>query len=190
MSELERLRNYMAESRRLSETFWDREGETVVRAGRALVDALRDGRKVLTFGNGGSAADAQHLANELVNRFEADRRALPAVALTTDSSNLTAISNDAAFEEVFARQVEALGAEGDVAIAITTSGASPNILRALEAAHSRGMVTIGFLGRDGGPARPLCDHPIVVPHERTARIQEVHLQVLHALCHMVDEAFG
>jgi D-sedoheptulose 7-phosphate isomerase len=126
-----------------------------------------------------------------VNRFEVkDRRALPAVALTTDSSNLTAIGNDASFETIFSRQIEALGAPGDVAVGITTSGTSPNVLRALEAARAKGMVTIGFLGRDGGPARDLCDHALVVEHDRTARIQEVHLQILHALCFLVDEAFG
>jgi D-sedoheptulose 7-phosphate isomerase len=189
-SVLEDILEQMAASRALSERFWASEAQTVEAAGTALIAALRSGGKLLTFGNGGSAADAQHLANELVNRFETERRGLAAIALTTDSSNLTAISNDYAWDRVFARQIEALGTAGDVALGITTSGRSPNVLRALETAKERGLVRIGFLGGDGGPARELCEHAIIVPHDRTARVQEVHLQVLHAVCSMVDAALS
>jgi len=187
---LNEIRGQMEESRQLSGAFWASNIDAVGRAGEAVVKSLRSGGKVLTFGNGGSAADAQHLANELVNRFETERVALPAVALTTDSSNLTAISNDYAWERVFARQIEALGREGDIAIGITTSGSSPNVLRALELAGERGMVRIGFLGQEGGAALSLCEHPIVVNHAATARIQEVHLQILHAICRIVDASYA
>lgn len=187
---LEDILKQMAASRALSEAFWGTEAHSVEQAGNALIAGLRGGGKLLTFGNGGSAADAQHLANELVNRFETDRDGLAAIALTTDSSNLTAISNDDAWDRVFARQIEALGRPGDIALGITTSGKSPNVLRAFETAGERGLVRIGFLGKDGGPARGLCEHPVVVPHDRTARVQEVHLQILHAICAMVDAEFS
>ena len=157
----------------------------VVKAAAAIAAALKDGRTVLVFGNGGSAADAQHFAAELVGRYEKDRQAWPAVALTTDTSALTAIGNDYGFERVFARQIEALGRTGDVAIGISTSGNSPNVLRALEAANDRGLVTIALTGR-GGEAGRIARLHVRVDDERTARIQEVHATLLHAVCELVE----
>jgi D-sedoheptulose 7-phosphate isomerase len=157
----------------------------VVKAADAIAAALKNGRTVLVFGNGGSAADAQHFAAELVGRYEKDRKAWPAVALTTDTSALTAIGNDYGFDRVFARQIEALGKTGDVAIGISTSGKSPNVLRALEAANDRGLVTIALTGR-GGDAGKIARLHVRVDEERTARIQEVHATVLHAICELVE----
>jgi D-sedoheptulose 7-phosphate isomerase len=157
----------------------------VVDAAGAIAAALKDGRSVLVFGNGGSAADAQHFAAELVGRYEKERRAWPAVALTTDTSALTAIGNDYGFDRVFARQIEALGREGDVAIGISTSGKSPNVLRALEAAKARGLVTIALTGR-GGEAGRIATLHVRVDEERTARVQEVHATLLHAICELIE----
>jgi D-sedoheptulose 7-phosphate isomerase len=158
----------------------------------AAISVLRAGGKLLLCGNGGSAADSQHIATELTVRFERHRRGLPAIALTTDSSALTAAGNDFGFERVFARQVEALGRPGDLLIGITTSGGSPNVVAALEAARAGGLVTACLTGRDGGriAAEKLADHCLVVPSASTARIQEVHIFLLHALCLAIDEAFA
>jgi D-sedoheptulose 7-phosphate isomerase len=153
----------------------------------ALVTAFDRGGKALIFGNGGSAADAQHFACELVVRFQRDRRAVAAIALSTDTSILTAVANDATFVRVFARQVEALGAAGDVAIGISTSGRSPNVVAALEAARSGGLRTIALTGRDGGPMGRLADIHVNVPHEVTARIQEVQHTQMHVICELVEE---
>ena len=158
----------------------------VVAAASAIAEALRQGRAVFTFGNGGSAADAQHFAAELVGRYERERKAWPAIALTTDTSALTAVSNDYGFEHVFARQLEALGREGDVAMGISTSGASPNVLRALAAAKERGLVTIALTGR-GGDAGTIAQHHIAVQEERTSRVQEVHATVLHVMCELIEK---
>lgn len=155
-----------------------------------LIEALREGRRVLIFGNGGSAADAQHIAAEMTGRFKINRRALPAIALTTDTSALTAIGNDFGFEQVFSRQVEALCAAGDVAWAISTSGNSPNVIAGIEAARARGARVIGFTGRNGGRMRPLCDHVFCVPHEQSDRIQEGHILAYHYLCERVELAFA
>lgn len=160
----------------------------ILAAGEAMVAALADGRSILVFGNGGSAADAQHFAAELVVRYERDRVARSALALTTDSSLLTAAANDAGFDQVFARQIEALGRPGDVALAITTSGGSPNVLRALEAANARDLITIALTGRDGGQAGKLARIHVNVAEERTAIAQEVHTTILHAWCELIDEA--
>ena len=157
----------------------------VVTVASAIVAALTAGRTVLVFGNGGSAADAQHFTAELVGRYERERRAWPAIALTTDTSALTAIGNDYGFDRVFARQVEGLGKAGDVAIGITTSGNSPNVLRALEAANERGLVTVALTGR-GGKAGKIAAHHIAVAEDRTARVQEVHATVLHVICDLVE----
>jgi D-sedoheptulose 7-phosphate isomerase len=157
----------------------------IVAAADLIATALKNGRSVLVFGNGGSAADAQHFAAELVGRYEKERRAWPAVALTTDTSTLTAIGNDYGFERVFARQIEALGRTGDVAIGISTSGKSLNVLRALEAANDRGLVTIALTGR-GGEAGRIARLHVRVDEERTARIQEVHATLLHAVCELVE----
>jgi len=156
----------------------------------SMVTALMSGRKLMFCGNGGSAADSQHLASEFTGRFINDRRPLAALALTTDSSALTCIANDYSFDEVFRRQVLGLGREGDCLIAISTSGNSRNVIRAAEAARAGGMRTIGLLGRDGGKLRDLCDVPIVVPSTSTARIQEAHSFIGHALCGLVEQALG
>lgn len=154
------------------------------------IDALRAGNKLLFCGNGGSAADAQHLAAEYVVRFRRERGGLPAIALTTDTSVLTAGANDLGFTEVFARQVQALGREGDILFLHSTSGASPNLLRAADAAREKGLTTVAFLARDGGELRGRVDHPLVVPTTETARAQELHLALGHLVCDLVDRAFA
>jgi len=158
----------------------------IVRAADAVVTALRQGRKVLAFGNGGSAADAQHFVAELVGRYEVERRAWPAIALSTDTSVLTAIGNDYGFDRVFARQVEAHGQAGDVALGITTSGRSPNVLRGLETANARGLVTIALTGQ-GGEAGQMATIHLGVDEGRASRVQEVHITMLHILCELVEE---
>lgn len=162
--------------------------ERVAAAAQACITCLRSGRKVMLAGNGGSAADCQHIAGEFVSRFEYDRPGLPAIALTTDTSILTAIGNDYGYERLFERQVQALGQAGDVLIAYSTSGRSPNILRALQAARARGLVCIGFTGNRGGPMGELCDHLIDIPSPDTPKIQEGHLIVGHILCGLVERA--
>jgi D-sedoheptulose 7-phosphate isomerase len=152
--------------------------------------SIRGGGKLLLFGNGGSAADAQHIAAELVVRYKSDRPAIAAIALTTDSSALTACSNDLGFAEIFARQIEALASPGDVAVGISTSGKSPNILAGLRAARKRSALTIGLTGADGGEMGSLCDAMIAVPSRVTARIQEVHITVTHMLCKALEIRLG
>jgi D-sedoheptulose 7-phosphate isomerase len=151
-----------------------------------ISSSLKQGGAVLVFGNGGSAADAQHFAAELVGRYEKERRGWPAIALTTDTSALTAIGNDYGFDRIFARQVEALGRKGDVAIGISTSGNSANVLKGLEAANDREMITIALTGR-GGKAAAIAAHHIAVAEDRTARIQEVHATVVHVICELVEQ---
>ncbi len=158
----------------------------IAQAGELLVRVLAGGGQVLVFGNGGSAADAQHFAAELVGRFVRTRRGWPAVALSTDTSVLTSVANDFGFETVFARQVEALGRPGDLAVGITTSGASPNVVRALETAGARGLQTIALTGNDGGAAGRIAGVHVNVPETVTARVQEAHMTVLHLLCAFVD----
>ncbi|MGR6034219.1 MAG: phosphoheptose isomerase [Candidatus Nitrosoglobus sp.] len=158
-------------------------------ASKHLLESFHRCNKVLSCGNGGSAADAQHFSSELVNRFERERHSLPALALTTDTSALTSIANDYHYEVVFSRQIEALGNAGDILLAISTTGNSANIVRAIEAAHARDMSIIALTGRDGGKMAPLLaeqDVEIRVPASNTARIQEVHLLVIHCLCDLLD----
>ena len=155
-------------------------------AGRVLAERVKAGAKVLTCGNGGSAADAMHLAEEMTGRYRENRKALPALSLSADGTALTCIGNDWSFEEVFSRQVEAFGQAGDVLIIFSTSGKSPNILKALEVAKNRKMLRLGALGKGGGPARKLCDHAIVVPSEDTSRIQEIHGWIIHAWLECVE----
>jgi D-sedoheptulose 7-phosphate isomerase len=181
-----RLLAIVDESVRLKRDFFEAQADSVLEAGRMLVSALSSGKKILAFGNGGSAADSQHFAAELVNRFQSDRPALAAIALTTDTSILTSIANDSDYESVFSRQVEALGAPGDVAVAISTSGGSPNVLKAVEAARARGLKTLGLAGRDGGKLAKSVDLCLTVPHRETARIQEVHALLIHLFCEMID----
>ena len=156
----------------------------------ACTSSLRQGGKLLLFGNGGSAADAQHLATELSVRYKKDRDAIAALALTTDTSTLTAAGNDLGFDEIFARQIEALGRPGDVALGISTSGNSPNVLRALERAGEAGLVTAAFTGRDGGELPGRVDHCLIVPSATTARIQEMHILVGQILCGALEIELG
>jgi D-sedoheptulose 7-phosphate isomerase len=158
----------------------------VARAAAAISDALTAGRTMLIFGNGGSAADAQHFATELVGRFQKERVGYAAIALTADTSLLTSVANDYGFDRVFARQVEALGRSGDVAFAISTSGKSANVLAALRSARARGLRTIALTGRDGGEAGRLAEIHINVPDASTARVQEVHCTLIHALCELLE----
>ena len=153
----------------------------------AVIAALRSGNKLLIIGNGGSAADAQHIAAEIVGRYKHDRPACAAIALTTDTSALTAIANDYGFEQVFARQLEGLGARGDVLLALSTSGRSPNILAALRIARQRGLVTIGFTGNTGEPLTSLCDHLLVAPSDDTPVVQQIHLAVAHGICDEIEQ---
>jgi len=159
----------------------------IARAAQLIIDSLRDGGKLALCGNGGSAADAQHIAAELVGRFQMERRPLPAIALTTNSSVLTSLSNDYGFSDVFRKQVEALLVAGDVLIALTTSGNSPNCLEAVKAARDQGVSTIALTGAGGGEIAQQVDLALIVPHEQTARIQETHITIGHALCELVEE---
>ena len=164
--------------------------EAVGQAASIATHALQSGGKLMFCGNGGSAADSQHLAAELTGRFIKDRRALAALALSTDTSALTSIGNDYSFDEVFARQVQGLGRPGDVLVGISTSGNSRNVIRAVEAARGAGMQVIGLLGRDGGALRALCDVALVVPSPVTARIQESHILIGHTLCGLIEQQLG
>ena len=159
----------------------------MVRAAALIRDAHRAGGKLLIFGNGGSAADAQHMAAELVNRFQRERAALAALALSTDASILTSIANDYSFDRVFVRQIEALGRPGDVALGISTSGGSPSVVTALESARAKGLRTIALTGRDGGAAALVADVHVNVPSDSTARVQEVHTTLIHAICELVED---
>ena len=161
----------------------------IVEAGRALTEALLNDGKILSCGNGGSASDAQHFSGEMLGRFEMERPGLPAIALTTDSAALTAIANDYQYSDIFAKQVRALGQAGDVLLAISTSGNSENVLRAVTTAHERGLRIVALTGRDGGTIAQVLhanDIEIRVPAQRTCRIQEVHILVIHSLCDLVD----
>ena len=160
--------------------------QALLQAIDAIARAFRSGHRVLVFGNGGSAADAQHVAAEFVGRFQRERRALAAVALTTDPSILTAIGNDYAYDRVFARQIEALGESGDIAFGITTSGSSANVIEAFRIAKARGLTTVALTGRDGGEAGRMADIHVNVPDDSTARAQEVHRTLLHAICEIVE----
>jgi D-sedoheptulose 7-phosphate isomerase len=170
---------------------------TALMLGRPLIETLdildhsvRNGGKLLLFGNGGSAADAQHIAAELIVRYKADRAAIAAIALTTDTSTLTACGNDLGFDAVFERQIEGLGRKGDVAVAISTSGNSPNVIKGLDRARSMGLKTVGLTGGTGGKMRSVCDALIVVPSTVTARIQEIHGMIGHVLCKALEQRLG
>jgi D-sedoheptulose 7-phosphate isomerase len=177
-----------ADSVALKQRFFTESAPLLVEVGGHMAQSLRSGGKVLTFGNGGSAADAQHLAGELVGRFLKDRPAMAAVALTTDPSVITAIGNDMGYDAVFRRQVEALGRPGDVAFGISTSGRSPNVVDALRVARERGLLTIGLTGGGGGRLGGLVHFLIDVPHHETPRIQEVHGMIVHILCEIIEDA--
>lgn len=165
----------------------ERLAPAIIAAVRLLQRTFDAGGRVFACGNGGSAADAQHFTSEFTGRYEKDRRAYPAIALTTDTSALTAIGNDYGYAQIFARQLEALARAGDVLVAISTSGNSPNVMAAVEYARRHDITTIGLLGRDGGKLLPLVDHPLVIPATGTARIQEAHILILHLLCEAFEE---
>jgi len=186
MSPLARLKMMVEESIGLKDRFFGDQGEKVLAAARLLVEVFQGGGKVLIFGNGGSAADAQHLAAEFVNRFQVERPPLAALALTTDTSILTAVANDYDFREVFAKQVHALGRSGDLAWGISTSGNSPNVVAGLDAARELGMKTLALSGGDGGPVAAAADSALIVPSRNTPRVQEVHITIGHVLCDLVD----
>jgi D-sedoheptulose 7-phosphate isomerase len=195
MSLLGRLQEAVAESISLKQRFAAEQGEAVVAAAQKIAAVFQAGGKLLLFGNGGSAADAQHLAAEFVNRFQVERPPLAALALTTDTSILTAVANDYDFLQVFAKQVRALGRPGDLAWGISTSGSSPNVVEGLQAARDVGLATLALSGRDGGPVAAAADLALIVPSRNTPRIQEVHLTIGHVLCDLVDfilypEKFG
>ena len=175
-----------AESIRVKTEFFERNAARIAMAAESMAQSLRQGHKVLLFGNGGSAADAQHMAAEFVGRFLPDRIPMPAIALSTDTSVLTALSNDYGYHMVFARQIEALAAAGDIAIAISTSGYSPNVLAALDAAREKGLLSIGFTGETGGKMTDRVEILFRVPSRNTPRIQETHIVLGHILCELVD----
>ncbi len=161
--------------------------QQIKQAAEAMITALQASRKIMFCGNGGSAADSQHIAAEFIGRFQKERRSLPAIALTTDSSILTALGNDYGFDIVFARQVEGLGNAGDVLVGLSTSGNSKNVLEAMKTAKAKGIKTIGLLGCDGGTIAPLCDIALIVPSKVTARIQESHICMAHAICQITED---
>ncbi len=189
MDAVTRVRDHFAESIATKQMAAEQLVESIAAAGQVMSDALLDDGKILSCGNGGSAADSQHFSSELLNRFEMERPGLPAFALTTDSSTLTSISNDYSFEEIFSKQVRALAKPQDVLLGISTSGNSENVIRAIAAAHERSMKVVALTGRDGGRMAGVFaegDVEIRVPATRTARIQEVHLLVIHCLCDLID----
>jgi D-sedoheptulose 7-phosphate isomerase len=184
------IRRIAAESIAIKERFFAEHAGLLLELGQRMVECLRSGGKILVFGNGGSAADAQHLAGELVGRFLRERPGLPAIALTTDPSVITAIGNDMGFDAVFRRQLEAHGRPGDVAIGISTSGRSPNVVEALRLGRQRGLLTVGMTGGGGGRLGGLVHYLIDVPSHETPRIQEVHGMVVHILCELVEEGMS
>lgn len=194
MNITEKIQQHFQESIEAKINAADLIGPSIERAAGLIISALLDEHKILCCGNGGSAGDAQHFSSEMLNRFERERPALPAIALTTDTFTLTSIANDYSYEDVFAKQIRALGQPGDILLAISTSGNSSNIIKAIEAAHSRQMIVVALTGRDGGKMAATY-HPedveIRVPALKTSRIQEVHLLIIHCLCDLIDnQLFG
>ena len=184
----ERIRQIAAESVSVKQAAFQKNASVIEKAVKTITDCLKKGGKVIIFGNGGSAADSQHIAAEFIGRFQKERRSLPAIALTTDTSALTALGNDYGFEKVFARQLEGLGRKGDVAIGISTSGNSANVVEALKAARTMGILSIGLTGQ-GGKIPELADIAIKVPSAVTARIQESHITIAHCICELVEAQF-
>ena len=185
-SALEIIQNHAEEGAKLRLSFFAENAHAVDSAALAMARSLAAGGKVLVCGNGGSAADAQHMTGELLGRFLMERPSLPAVALTVDTSTLTAIGNDYGYEDIFSRQVQGLGRKGDVLVAISTSGNSGNVLKAIEAAREAGLAVVGFTGKGGGRMAALCDHLVNVPSSHTPHIQEIHEAVMHLLCQLID----
>jgi D-sedoheptulose 7-phosphate isomerase len=180
------IEHFVSESVRVKSEFFQINATLIAETAERMARALKEGRKVLLFGNGGSAADAQHIAAEFVGRFIPDRIPLPAISLATDTSALTALGNDYGYNAVFSRQVQALGNAGDIAIGISTSGNSPNVLEAIEVARSKALMTIGLTGQDGGKMNGLADILFRVPSRMTPRIQETHITLGHVLCELID----
>lgn len=191
---IDRIKTHMLESAEVKRLAAEYLGPVIATAGEAMVQCLIGNNKILACGNGGSAGDAQHFSSEMLNRYERERPSLPAIALTTDTSTLTSIANDYSYAEIFAKQIKGLGQAGDILLAISTSGHSLNVLRAIETAHDRQMTVVTLTGKDGGAIVELLkpnDIEIRVPSDRTARIQEVHLLIIHCLCDMIDQSlFG
>ncbi len=183
-----RIRDAVAESLQLKQSFFAANEEKIAAVARAISRTIENGNKVMLFGNGGSAADSQHIAAEWVGRFDRERRPLPAIALTTNTSILTCLGNDYGFDQIFARQVRALGLPGDLVIAISTSGNSANVCAGVAVARELGMTTVGLTGRDGGKLGAAVEYHLHVPHKVTARVQEVHIMIGHILCDLVDES--
>lgn len=179
--------NAFTESARVKQQFAHEQADRIVQVATVIAAAFRDGRKVLLFGNGGSATDAAHIAAEFVGRYKRERIPLPALALATDIAAITCIANDYGYDELFARQIRAHGQKGDIAIAISTSGNSPNVLKGVAAARECGLTTIGWTGGTGGQLATLVDYPFVVPSPITARIQETHITLGHVLCELAEE---
>lgn len=179
--------NQLQDHRKLMVQIENELSTTIANLAQRLIETFQIGNKLLIMGNGGSAADAQHFAGEIVSRFRIERPGLPAIALSTDTSILTAIGNDYGFERVFSRQIEALAAPGDAVIGLSTSGNSPNVYRALEVARQAGCSTIGLLGKDGGSIKELCDIPLIIPSHDTPRVQEGHITVIHILCDLIEQ---
>lgn len=182
----ERIKKILKETVSVQQEMIDGNLDSIVQSVKCISKALKDGRKLLIFGNGGSAADSQHIAAEFIGRFQKERKALPVIALTTDSSILTSLSNDYGFDIVFARQIEGLGREGDIALGLSTSGNSKNVIEAVRKAKSIGMKTISLSGNGGGELAALTDISIVVPSSITARVQEAHICVAHCICELVE----
>lgn len=190
MKAIDRIQQHFSDSIQTKVAAAEQMPALIEEAGKIMVRALLDGHKILSCGNGGSAADAQHFSAELLNRFEVERPSLPAISLTTDTSTLTSISNDYHFNEVFSKQIKALGQAGDVLLAISTSGNSPNVLHAIHAAHDRGLHVIALTGRQGGEMAKLLrdtDVELRVPAQATTRIQETHILIIHCLCDYIDQ---
>ena len=186
----ELIQSIFQESIKVKEATLKKNLDAIVAAVEAVNACFQKGGKVIFFGNGGSAADSQHIAAEFIGRFQKERRSLPAIALTTDSSILTALGNDYGFEVVFARQIEGIGKENDVAVAISTSGNSANVLAGARQAKKMGLKVIGLSGGDGGKLAPLCDINLIVPSKVTARVQESHICIAHAICELVENNFA
>lgn len=184
---LDKIISSFKESAEVKLAFVELYKDKILEVGSIMATAIKDGNKILLFGNGGSAADAQHIAAEIVGRYKKERKGLPAIALTTDTSILTAVGNDYGFEVIFERQVEALCTPGDVAIGISTSGNSENVLRAIKKAHDLGATTVAFTGRNGGKLAEVAHYAFVVPSYDTPRIQECHITLGHVLCELIDE---
>ena len=185
----DRIRSIIESSMAVKQQAMERNVAVIEKIARASISCLKNGGTLFFFGNGGSAADSQHVAAEFIGRFQKERRALAAMAVTTDTSILTCLANDYSYDIVFSRQLEAYGKKGDMAFGISTSGKSPNVLKAFAAAKAMGITRIAFTGWDGGPAAVAADMSIIVPSKVTARIQEAHITIFHAICEVVEDAF-